>query len=77
MCESSKLINTKFSGNPKRAYELLSKAIELVYDEKELRVARLVRERLFATIAMERSVQTNVPLGLILHRIYTGARNEV
>ena len=76
MCENSKLINTKFSGTPERSYELLSKAIELVHDEKELRVARLVPERLIVTIALERGVQINATLALILHRICTGARNE-
>ena len=70
MCENLKLINTQFSGNPKRAHELLSKAIEVLHDEKELSLGRLVRERLVATIAMERSVQTNAVLGLILQRIY-------
>ena len=68
--ENLKLINTQFSGNHKRAYELLSKAIEVVHDEKELSLGQLVRERLVATIAMERSVQTNAVLGLILQRIY-------
>ena len=59
----------QFSGNPKRAHELLSKAIELVHDEKELTMGGFVRGRLVATIAMERSVQTNATLGLILQRL--------
>ena len=69
MCENLKLINTQFRGNPKGAYELFSKAIELVHDEKELTMGGFVRGRLVATIAMERSVQTNATLGLILQRL--------
>ena len=74
MCENSKLINTKFRGNPAGAYELVSKAIELVRDEEELEDNRFVRGRLVATIAKERNVTTNGALSQILHRIYTGAR---
>ena len=74
MCENLKLINTQFSGNPKRAHEILSKAIELAHDEEEL--ARLVRERLVATIMIERRAKTNEALCRILHLIYTDAKNE-
>ena len=70
LCENLKLINTQFRGNPKRAHELLSKAIEVVNDGEELRLSQFVRERLIATIAMERSVQTNAALRQILQRIY-------
>ena len=70
-----KQTNAKFSRNPESAYELLSKAIELVHDEKELRVNRLVRERLVATIAIERGVKPNMALGRILQRIHSDARS--
>ena len=76
MCETLKLIDTTFSGNPVGALAHLSKAIEVVHDEKELQENRIVREQLVATIAKERKVnlRTNEALSRILHHIREGGK---
>ena len=54
-----------FSENPKGAHAFLSKSIELIPVIYEKELPRLVRERLVATISIERNVTTNGALRIL------------